>query len=329
VDPKLAEYNRFVDSSPQHTLFCHTWWLDAVAPGRYQIVTVRGGDQIRAAWPLVWAKRGRQRCAVQPLLTQKLGVLLPPMDGKYAERLSTEHRLVSELIAQLPEGARVEQHFHESFTNWLPFFWSGFRQTTRYSYIIEDLSDLEAVWREMRNTVRSEIRKARARGLRVRETEDLEYFYRINVMTFMRQGLGIPYDLEVVARVDEACRLNAGRKILVAEGADGRPHAAAYLIHDHDRAFLLMTGADPDLRGNGGGPLLNWELITYASTVCRRFDFEGSMKQSIEANFRGFGGRQTPYFRICGPEGRPAHIGIVRRKLAGALRRAARLLDGQ
>src|SRR5438552_2245287 len=34
--PAAADYDRFVSRSPQGTLFSSSWWLDAVAPGRWR-----------------------------------------------------------------------------------------------------------------------------------------------------------------------------------------------------------------------------------------------------------------------------------------------------
>ena len=41
-----------------------------------------------------------------------------------------------------------------------------------------------------------------------------------------------------------------------------------------------------------------WEAIQFSSQVSRRFDFEGSMIESIERFFRAFGAREVPYFYV-------------------------------
>ena len=41
-----------------------------------------------------------------------------------------------------------------------------------------------------------------------------------------------------------------------------------------------------------------WEAIKFASTVTNKFDFEGSMIESVEKYFRSFGAVQKPYFTI-------------------------------
>lgn len=59
-----------------------------------------------------------------------------------------------------------------------------------------------------------------------------------------------------------------------------------------------MGGGDPDLRNSGATSLCIWEAILFASTIVKKFDFEGSMIESIEKFFRAFGASQTPYFEI-------------------------------
>src|SRR3972149_6879963 len=80
----IAGYHAFVDSSPQGIMYCKTWWLEALVPGRWEILVLRGGPAIRAAWPLVYS-RGGQSIGLPPL-TQKLGVLYAPSAARYAKR---------------------------------------------------------------------------------------------------------------------------------------------------------------------------------------------------------------------------------------------------
>jgi len=326
-DPPIARtWDALVDQSPQGILYCRDWWLDAVAPGRYQLLTVRRGDSIRAGWPIVWAERSRHPQAIVPPLTQKLGILFAKAAGKYSEELANQHQLIEELLDQLPADASIAQNFHENFTNWLPFYWRGFQQTCRYTYILDDLTDRDAIWACMRSSTRNKIRKAQKSGLQVTETEDLDHFCFVNGKTFARQGIAVPYSVDFVRRIDEACVKHAGRKIFMAVGPDREVHACLYLVYDHHCAIHLMSGGDAFLRGDGAGPLLTWESIRFASKVSRRFDFEGSMLQPVETYFRGFGARQTAYFRIWGRPAAPPKS-PVRHLLARAFRKAARILD--
>ena len=48
-----SAYDDFVASSPQGSIFCTSWWLDAVAPGRWRTHVVEEKERIVAAWPTV------------------------------------------------------------------------------------------------------------------------------------------------------------------------------------------------------------------------------------------------------------------------------------
>lgn len=324
--PSKAEWDAFVDRSPQGILYCKSWWLDAVAPGRYAFLAVGNGQQIQAGWPIVRAAGANWQHIGMPPLTQKLGILFAPTEAKYAESIATQHRLTEQLIAQLAPETFISQHFHETFTDWLPFYWRGFKQTTRYTYVLDDLSDTEQIWNRMHGKLRNIVRKAQKSGLSVVDTEDVQSFYQLNVKTFARQDKSPPYGLELMKRIDEACKHNAGRKILIAKDAEGRPHAGIYMAYDPRCAVLLMSGGDPELRNSGAGAWVTWEAIRFAATVSRTFDFEGSMIRPIENFYREFGGRQTPYFRIFGRGDAPAKLTM--QNLAGrALRKVAGMLD--
>lgn len=232
-----------------------------------------------------------------PPLNQYLGPWLDPGEGKYVTQLANQHRILRELIDQLPAFDSFEQHFAPNITNWLPFHWAGFDATVRYTYRIEDLADLGAIWDGVRENVRRETRKA-AKTLVVRDDLGIERFIDTYAKTFTRQALNVPFSPDFVARVDEACRHQRAGKPLFAVDAHDRVHAAVYYVWNADTCFYLMSGADPELRNSGATSFLVWEGIKLAQTVSASFDFEGSMLPSLERFMRSFGAWQTPYFRV-------------------------------
>ena len=36
------------------------------------------------------------------------------------------------------------QNFHYGITDWLPFYWEGYRQTTRYTYMLKDIRNTKS-----------------------------------------------------------------------------------------------------------------------------------------------------------------------------------------
>lgn len=280
-------------------IFSQAWWLDAVAPGSWGEVAIEKGGQIHARLPYVIQRKHGLTLLTMPPLTQTLGPWLRPYSGKYVNRLSKEKQLMTELIEQLPRFDLFQQNFHYSITNWLPFYWKGFQQTTRYTYRLPDLSNLDAVWAGFQENIRREIRKAVNRfRLRVRDDLSIDDFLPLNVQVFERQSKGLPYPISLVRRLDAACQTHTARRIFIAQDEQGRHHAGVYIVWDEQSAYYLMGGGDPELRSTGATSLCMWEAIRFAATVTKSFDFEGSMIESVERFFRSFGACQTPYFQI-------------------------------
>ncbi|HUH97509.1 MAG TPA: GNAT family N-acetyltransferase [Anaerolineales bacterium] len=277
--------------------FSQSWWLEAIAPGAWGEVLVEKGGTLYARLPYVSRRKWGLRILDMPPLTQTLGPWLRPHAGKYASRLGEEKELMTELIERLPPFDIFQQRFHPSITNWLPFYWKGFEQTTRYSYVIEKLTDLDSIWEGLEKSVRTSIRKAEKEVI-VRDDLGLDKFVGLEEMVFKRQGRALPYSVELLERLDQACLAHNCRRMFFAEDAHGSLHAAAYIIWDDQSAYYLMGGGDPELRGSGASSLCLWRAIKFAGSVTSSFDFEGSMLEDVEHFFRAFGAKQRPYFDV-------------------------------
>jgi hypothetical protein len=295
----MNRYRReqFETTNSPATVFSSGWWLDAVTRGSWGEVLVERDGCVIARLPYALKRRFGFTVLRMPPLTQTLGPWLSASEGKYLARLAREHDLLGTLVDGLPPHHYFDQTFHHSLTNWLPFYWRGFRQTTFYTYVIEDLTDLDAVWGAARDTVRRNIRKAQSE-LAVRSDLGVDVLLDLSHKTFLHQGLSVPYSPAVVRQLDRVCAEKARRKMFFAEDAQGTVRAALFLVWDAASAYYLMGGVDRSLHIGGAMSLLFWEAIRFASTVTRSFDFEGSMVPSIESVFRNFGAVQKPYFRI-------------------------------
>jgi lipid II:glycine glycyltransferase (peptidoglycan interpeptide bridge formation enzyme) len=179
----------------------------------------------------------------------------------------------------------------------LPFVQRGFDLGTRYTYLIDDLSDLDAVWQSVSSSRRRRI-KAAQKKLEVRETDDLDLFLRLQRMTFARQGERPSGSDDQIRRIDEACRRHNARRILIAVDEAGNVHSGEYLVYDEDTTFDLMSGTDPQYRSSDAGSLLVWEAIKRAATTSKSLNFSGGSLVGVEPFVASFGARQQPYLTI-------------------------------
>ena len=293
------ENNNLTDSVPYiNSLFQQPWWLEAVAPGQGQEIVINKGEDVALRFPYILDKRDGLTSLTMPGVTQTLGPWLKPMNGKHSSQLSLQKELMNELIQRLPEHDIFYQRFHYSITNWLPFYWKGFSQTTRYTYVIEDLTDLEKIWEDMKSNIRNKIRKAEKSGVTVADTDDIETFLDLNELTFKRQGMSLPFSRDFVRRLNAACVKKNARKIYITYGADGRPQTGLFCVYDGSATYNLLQGGDPALRNSGANALAMWKSIKFAAGVSKVYDFEGSMIEPIEEFFHSFGAIQKPYFEI-------------------------------
>lgn len=295
----LDQWDAFVNSSPQGSIFCRSWWLEAVCPDQFSILLLKERGKIVAGIPLPHQRRRGFRYIGMPKLTQTLGPLLPPpRSPKYHSRISREVELLECLVENLPPCDHFSMRCHFALSNWLPFYWAGYDQTTRYTYVIEELGDLNNVYSGMSSSYRNKIRKASKSGIEVLESSDVEALLELNRKTFARQGLDLPYSEELVIRIDEVCAEKDARQIFLTKDAKGRIHSALFVVHDQNSMYNLIQGSDPDLRHSGANILAVWHSIQFAQNVTRRYDFEGSMLRNVERVFRDFGAKQKRYFSI-------------------------------
>jgi len=283
-------------------IFMQPYWLDSVCEDdmEWDVILYERGGEIWGSFVYVINKKYGFTLITMPKLTQFLGPYIKyPKGQKYYKKLSWEKEIMNYFIDNLPKFDYFNMNFHYSITNWLPFYWRGFKQTTRYTYIIEKNIDLEMLSKNFETDIRRRRRrKAYSVGVKVYEDKDIKKFYELNKMTFIRQGKKIPYSFEFIKSLYESCKKDGACKMFFAKNKDGVVIAGNFLIYDENTVYYLMGGIDPNYKDLGGMDVVQYESIKFALKSGRKFDFEGSMIESIEKYFRSFGAIQKPYFNI-------------------------------
>jgi hypothetical protein len=290
---EYAAWDAFVAASPQSSVFCRTWWLRAVC----QHVRIRGlfkNSSLIAGIPLYSERRYGVPLCTMPRLTQTMGVVMEPLCGKRSSVASRQTEILTAFANEIAKQSTFFQAFHPSLQNWLPFYWAGFKQTTRVTYVIEDTRDSKEIWGNISHRVRAEIRKAENQGLEVQPCS-IETLLELESKTFSRQNLELPHSPDVLRRIHIAAKENNAGQCFAVVDQQGRVHCAGFIVWDSSRAYYLVSGGDPAVRTSGATSLLVWHLIRYAGERSKIFDFEGSMLQQVERLFRNFGAIAVPY----------------------------------
>ena len=295
----LGPWDEFVLHSPQSCLFSFSWWLRAACGESFAILVAKDRAGIEAGVVLPQYRPTGRADVDQPPITSFTGILLPPRNPAwpYERQLSTDMRLLSALAGAVPICRSARLVCHPTLTNWLPFYWQDWSQTTAYTYRIENLADSARVFAEMDYSKQKNIKKAE-KLVEVHEGLSAAEFYANHQLTLRKQGKTITYPAIYLERLFTAAREHNVLSTYHATDKAGNLHSAVFLVHDAASAYYLLSTIDPEFRNSGASTLLVWTAIQRLSQKTRAFDFEGSMVPGIENSFRKFGARQTPYFVI-------------------------------
>lgn len=291
-------YKDWCSKHPEIPLFIQYDWISCVAkPQQWDVALVGSKNDVQAFMPYFKKRKLKFEIITVPPLTPYIGPWIHYPDGqKEATRLSYEKKMMEQLIEQLPKTDKFIQYFHPEITNWLPFYWAGFEQSTRYTYVLDDLSNTEILYQNLQGNIRREIAKAQ-KSLVISECDTVEVLHKLKKQDYQSKGQEINYSSAYFNHVYTKLKEKGACKAWIASN-NGTPVASILMAWDADSAYYLAGAVDPNNKNKGAMSLLLWSAIQFSSGVTKKFNFEGSMVEPIERFFRSFGAKQTPYFEI-------------------------------
>ena len=266
----------------------------------WDVYLVKQGNEIQASYVYQLEEKDGKRHIVRSLLTQNSGLWVKYASNqnivarqKYEEKIVDE---VCEFIESLGISS-FDQQFSYDYQNFMPFFWHRFGCQVKYTYVIEDTSDMEKIREGYIAKLRGHLKKAQA-NLKCREINDLKEFYRVNKLTFDRQEIEIPYTYEQFESLYNACKERDACRLLAAVDNEDRVQSVAMLVWDGNTVYYLLNGTDPEFKQFQGNLFLIDKSIEVAHDLGLKFDFEGSVIRAVNHCFREFAGTPMPYFRL-------------------------------
>ena len=301
----MTNKERYVElctSEPTICVYDQPWWMDAVCgEENWDVLLYERNGEIVGALPYYVKRKFGLHYITQPIFTQHNGVWIKyPEQQKYEKRLSYEKEIMSALIAQLDAlpVCFYQQNHSPRVTNWLPFYWNGFQQSTHYTYCLPcKTTPLAEIEKAYASVIRYDAKKAQEH-VQIEESDDIDTLYALMEKTFSRQGQSVRCSLDFLRRLDACCKEHSARKIYLARTKEGVYICGIFLLYDANNVYYLLSGTDTAYRKLNALSLLLKTAIQFAAETNRDFDFEGSMVEPIEDYFRKFGGTQTPYFLI-------------------------------
>lgn len=294
-----AAYRAFAASCVTLPLCYQPWYLDAVTEkGEWDVVLKEEKGKVTGVWPWFQKRKFGIPYITMPHLTKWMGPWWPDMDKV---SLTEAHERLDFLSKRLPKAFKISCDWHPDMQNWLPLYWAGWKQTTRYTYRL-NLTDRIELDAGFNRNVQRNLKKA-DEHLKIDLKGTRAEFIRLHRLSFERQGLRIPYSEGLLNRHLDALEAHKTVKMLYARDQEGTLCSVAALTWDAGSAYYHISGDDPAHRQSGSGLWILREAIRIAMVELKLplFDFEGSMIQGVEAVRRQFGAKQVPYFRVWRP----------------------------
>lgn len=294
---KIEKYRQLCETESSIPLFSQAWWLDAVAPGKWDVVLVESDGQLIGSLPFVLTKKLWFRVMLKPVLTQNLGPWIRQSDISYSRQLSREKEILDQLYSQLPKYDGLTHNWHYERVNWLPLYWKGFDQTTKYTYVIDGIKDVDLVFSKFESSKKKDIKKAAKKVSIEYDISALE-FYENHKLTLLKQGAEITYSFDLFHRLYTAAYARHRGRTIAAFDENRNLHAALFVVFDDTSGYALISTIDPEFRTHAASSLLFKEAILLSAKRVDKFDFEGSMIEAVENSFRRFGAIQRPYHSV-------------------------------
>jgi hypothetical protein len=294
-----GKYNSWAEQASL-PFFMQTWWLDAVcgAENWQPVLAFDGKNEIEGAIIVYEKRKFGIKIVTQPILTPYSGIYLKKANStqKSYDITQKEVEILEKLIAQLPKRLYFLQQYHFSLTQHLPFHWAGFRQTTRYTHILDLSESFDTIFQRARHDTRKNFNKA-SRNVEISTSDNAILAYPFITMTANRHAKA-PYTLVAFEKVFAAAKAQKQGEIYLAKDESGAIHAAAFVVWDSTTCYFLASGMDiskPSAAISG----IIWRAIADAKNRgTQYFDFDGSMLPNVENVTRGFGGERKAYSRI-------------------------------
>jgi hypothetical protein len=280
-------------------LFMQADWLDVVCGDNNWQVALAQDDQnsVIAAWPYYMQSWHGLEAITMPMLTPFTGIWMSidqslPTRKKY----QLEEEVLDKLISQLPPHKSFEQRFHYTMQNWLPFYWNGYKQQTRYTFEY-NTCDFQKIYNGFGQKLQTNINQA-SKSFIIKEYSDLPVMYDLIREVFSSRKKPMPYSYTFLEGIDTLLDKKNQRQMYFAMNEHNEAVAGVYIVWDSTTAYYLLSGRNEHTGNKSVNALLLWHSIREASNRGLRFNFEGSMLPGVYQFFRGFGAERKSYYFV-------------------------------
>lgn len=294
----ISIYRSFYEQQKDICIYSAPWWLDAVAPGEWDVIIVYENKQIVATFTYRIHRKCGFIAITNPPFTQKLGpyIIYGNHAQKVFKKIKYENEIYREIIKKLPNFDFFMISFDQKYDNWLAFHWAGFKQSNCYSYRMKNLKQ-DLLSRFDQKSKRYPIQK-NIKNLKFHVGLDPKTFYEYFRDAISARGDKPLYSYEQLKIAVDAARKNNSGELFYCTNQQNEILAECFVIWDRECAYYVTAIRGEQYKTSGGSEYLIYKVMEYMSNIVDCFDFAGSMIRGVEASYRLYGTEQTSYFQI-------------------------------
>lgn len=279
-------------------IYIQHWWLDAVCNSdKWNIILYENNDRIEAVM-LYYSPL--KSILIMPPYTQNLGIWFVPdyeLENSNSE-IFRKQEISSYFISKLPKHKFFAQKFSSQYTDWLPFYWNNYYQTTFYNYLLKDIKNIDEKLTSFRRGIKNNIKiAAEKEKLSIKTNISIDDFITLTETNLKRKKVKDISSAVLKRLMETAIERNQGR-IYASYDPQNNIHDAVFVAWSGNTAYNISVGRNPQFIKSSGMAFLMFNTIKDISLIVDNFDFEGSMIKGVEFFFRGFGAEQKQYFYI-------------------------------
>ncbi len=307
------EWDNFINSSPQGTVFSSSAFLNATEK-RLGLWKINKNNEWVGVVVSGETEDGSSSCLIPyaiygGIINQK------PFSNRSPSQVKTEEfRITAATINHFAKNYKdIEFGLSPYFSDMRPFLWHNhnkdgpkFRLDLRYtSYISLEKAgtsleiNANEIYRKSSKSRRQEIRYGLKTGVTCKIFDGIKNFMEFYEMTFARQGIKL--DREDYDMVLRCCIQLQNQNLMNMYGAytsSGELASIFVFARDSKRAYYLFGANHPDFRTSYSGTLgLFQSFNMLADAGCKEVDLEGINSPKRGYFKLSFGGTLTPYYR--------------------------------
>jgi hypothetical protein len=309
------KWESLVNSSPQGSLFCERFYLDA-AGCKYHSYFIKQGE-IKAGIVVVVSEDGNS-CLVNDLVIYG-GILFDLSPKRQKVKLRYDEFQIAEFVieqfSQIYES--IEFQLSPQNLDMRPFQWHRYHDEEKYKFVLSlrytslvDISSLQdfkgeeessPCFENMETVRRYSVRQARKKGGRIVKADSgdklVDFYYSLMERQSETQD---SFKLSNMKNVINVLLKTDRGAVYHALNSDGEVIYSICYGWDNKRAYYLFGAGHPKINEPWQGTLAHWEAFKdVAHRLClKEVDLEGVNSPQRGWFKLGLGGNLTPYYHV-------------------------------